>query len=442
MESRLSKNRDVLKGTYQVILQDTKTADMSFQEQPDWILDHSDYEGFSLNLPTLSPSDTFWTSRAERREATLFAQDEEVTIAPTQTPTSTKSWADGNDDVFTEFTTNTTALPPSLGFDEQAMKDIIIYSILFVIAAVGNLTVFITLFRSRHRKSRVKLMMLHLSAADLIVTFIMIPFEIGWRITTQWLAGNPACKIFLFLRAFGLYSSSNVLVCISFDRYFAILHPLKVNDAQRRGKLMLFFAWTIAAVCSVPQSVIFHVDSHPNFPNFRQCVSFGFFSTQKQLMAYNIFCLAAMYFMPLIVIIFVYLRILCHISQKSKYSKGDPYKNDVGRGRMRLRRSDMSNIERARSRTLRMTVIIVLAFIWCWTPYVVMVMWYTFDHEGALNVDKRLQNAFFIMAVSNSCVNPLVYGSYTVNFRNEFSRCFKRDQPPHGNSSALLKMRH
>lgn len=47
----------------------------------------------------------------------------------------------------------------------------------------------------------------------------------------------------------------------------------------------------------------------------------------------------------------------------------------TSKGRMPLRRSDMSNIERARSRTLRMTITIVLVFVWCWTPYVVMTLW-------------------------------------------------------------------
>ncbi|PSN54032.1 Gonadotropin-releasing hormone II receptor [Blattella germanica] len=81
----------------------------------------------------------------------------------------------------------------------------------------------------------------------------MIPLEVGWRVTTQWLAGNFACKLFLFLRAFGLYLSSNILVCISLDRYFAIIYPLKVSDARRRGKLMLSFAWFTSLLCSVPQ---------------------------------------------------------------------------------------------------------------------------------------------------------------------------------------------
>jgi gonadotropin-releasing hormone receptor len=87
----------------------------------------------------------------------------------------------------------------------------------------------------------------------------MIPLEVGWRATTQWLAGNAACKVLLFLRAFGLYLSSMVLVCVSLDRYFAILYPLRVNDARRRGKLMLTAAWLVSIICSVPQvSFCFH----------------------------------------------------------------------------------------------------------------------------------------------------------------------------------------
>ncbi|VVD04198.1 unnamed protein product [Leptidea sinapis] len=84
-----------------------------------------------------------------------------------------------------------------------------IYTGLFMVGAAGNMAVFIALVRSRRRKSRVNLLMTHLVIADLIVTFIVIPLEIGWRTTNEWLAGNFACKFFLVLRAFGLYLSSN-----------------------------------------------------------------------------------------------------------------------------------------------------------------------------------------------------------------------------------------
>ncbi|XP_066946291.1 gonadotropin-releasing hormone receptor-like isoform X2 [Macrobrachium rosenbergii] len=324
-----------------------------------------------------------------------------------------------------------TTLPPHLRFDERSINDIAAYSVLFVIAAIGNLTVFITLFRNRHRKSRVNLMIMHLAAADLMVTMINFPIEVGWRITVQWLAGNLACKLLNFLRAFGLYLSSLVLVCISLDRYFAIVHPLKVNDAQRRGKMMLSFAWSIAAVCSIPQSVIFYEASHPQYKHFKQCVTFYFFETPVEERTYNVFCLVVMYFLPLLIIIVVYFRILWEISQKSKDSKESSGSNCGNReGRVRLRRSDMTNIERARARTLKMTVIIVLAFIICWTPYVVMVLWYMFDKQGAEQVQTSFQDALFIMAVSNSCVNPIVYGTYTINLRKELNRCFGRKSKP------------
>lgn len=78
-------------------------------------------------------------------------------------------------------------------------------------------------------------------------------FQVGWRITGEWLAGNAACKIFLFLRAFGPYLSSNVLICVALDRYFAILYPLRVNDARRRGKVMLAVAWGASFVYCIPQ---------------------------------------------------------------------------------------------------------------------------------------------------------------------------------------------
>ncbi|XP_024081307.1 gonadotropin-releasing hormone II receptor-like [Cimex lectularius] len=171
-------------------------------------------------------------------------------------------------------------------------------------------------------------------------------------------------------------------------------------------------------------SVVFHVSQHPLYPDFWQCVSFGFFSSQAHETLYNLFCVFAMYFIPLLVIITAYTCIMWEIVKKTRETKECKPGEERVRGRLTLRRSDMANIERARSRTLRMTVTIVFVFIWCWTPYVVMTLWYMFDRESAIRVDSRIQDAFFIMAVSNSCMNPLVYGSYAMNFRRECRTCF------------------
>ncbi|XP_035212898.1 uncharacterized protein LOC118186844 [Stegodyphus dumicola] len=94
-------------------------------------------------------------------------------------------------------------------------------------------------------------------------------------------------------------------------------------------------------------------------------------------------------------------------------------------GRLRLRMSDMSHIQRARARTLKMTIIIVFTFFCCWTPYVVIDLWYLFDPLSAEALDSRIQSSLFMFAVSNSCVNPLVYGSYTFNFATYIRKLFR-----------------
>ncbi|XP_054159631.1 adipokinetic hormone/corazonin-related peptide receptor variant I-like [Oppia nitens] len=336
--------------------------------------------------------------------------------------------------------------------ENSSKRDIIIYSILFVISAAGNISVFTALLRNRNRKLRINLLIFNLAIADLIVTFIMIPLEVGWRITESWIAGDFACRLLQALRAFGPYLSSMVLVCISFDRYFAIIHPLKVNDAHRRSKIMLSFSWIISIACSAPQSMIYHVESHPDYPKFEQCVTFNFFKTAWKETFYNIFCVMALYVVPLLIIICCYTRILWEIYRRSKESSegksGESSNNkqisseyncksrqtqsqrlnnsSITRNRMHLRRSDVTQIERARTRTLRMTLIIVLAFVWCWTPYVFIVLLYQIDSETAKKLDKGLQNTLFMFAVSNSCVNPLVYGSYSLNFRRIWKRYFAK----------------
>ncbi|XP_059056020.1 adipokinetic hormone/corazonin-related peptide receptor variant I-like [Achroia grisella] len=248
--------------------------------------------------------------------------------------------------------------------------------------------------------------------------------KIAWKYTNAWLVGNSLCKLLLVLRAFGLYLSSNVLVCISVDRFFAVLYPLRLPVARRRSKQMLYCAWAVALACSLPQSIVFRVKRHPRVAGFEQCVSFDAFSSYHQEVAYNVFCICAMYFVPLVVITVCYVCIFCEIHRSSKeLDEKCVHRNGISH--VRLRRSGRRVLERARRRTLRMTVTIVAVFALCWLPYATMAMWYMIDRESASRVSPRVQDLLFAMAVSNSCMNPLVYGSYTLDLRGAFRRLLK-----------------
>ncbi|XP_044735225.1 gonadotropin-releasing hormone receptor isoform X2 [Chrysoperla carnea] len=299
---------------------------------------------------------------------------------------------------------NESELPIDMRFNDGHMLSIIVYSILMVISATGNITVLVLILQRRKKtRSRINMMLMHLAIADLIVTFLMMPLEIGWAITVSWKAGDAMCRIMAFFRMFGLYLSSFILVCISVDRYYAVLKPMNFSGIDTRGKWMVVGAWIASTVCSAPQMVVFRVAQHPNVTWYKQCITYGSFPTYAHELTYSVFGMVVMYGIPLSVIIYTYSSILLEIFRRSREDT--------------IRRSSLGYLGRAKIRTLKMTIIIVLVFFICWTPYYVMALWYWLDRESALKVDQRVQKCLFLFACTNSCMNPIVYGAFNIRAR-------------------------
>jgi len=141
-----------------------------------------------------------------------------------------------------------------LELSTRSRNAVIAYSVFFVIGALGNLSVFLSVCGQLGKlKWRITVLIVHLSIADLIVTFFLIPSEIAWKLTIRWAGGNLLCKLCQFSRVFGLYLSSMVIICISLDRFSAIVYPLKMAEATKRVKVMLASAWVAAGLFSMPQ---------------------------------------------------------------------------------------------------------------------------------------------------------------------------------------------
>nr|QRN45460.1 adipokinetic hormone receptor isoform X2 [Carausius morosus] len=285
-------------------------------------------------------------------------------------------------------------------FNKVHILSMVAFSIMMVVSSIGNITVVNTLLR-RNKRSRINLMLVHLAVGDLVVTFMTMPMEIAWNYTVWWRGGSTFCHIMSFFRVFGFYLSSSVLICISIDRYFAVLRPMSLKGQNARH--MLATAWVVSVLSSLPQVVVFHLESPKGVPDFIQCVAFNTFSREGEL-AYNFFNMFMTYGIPLMVIVFCYVSIIMEICRCSKEN------NDT------IRRSSQGYLGRAKARTLKMTITIVLAFIVCWTPYYIMCVWYWLDTVSAKNVNPVVQKALFLFASTNSCMNPIVYGMF--NLRN------------------------
>nr|AVI00624.1 adipokinetic hormone receptor [Hylobius abietis] len=309
-------------------------------------------------------------------------------------------------------------LPINMQFNDGHRLSITVYSVLMVFSAVANITILVLLVkRRRQQPSRINTMLMHLAIADLLVTFLMMPLEIAWAFTVQWLAGDVMCRIMSFFRIFGLYLSSFVLCCISIDRYYAVLKPLHLVDLDRREKCLIISAWMGAVICSTPQMFLFHTENHPNITWYVQCVTYHSFPTYAQELAYSISGMVMMYAFPLGVIIFSYASILLEIFRRTR----NPGCADS------VTRSSLGFLGKAKIRTLKMTIIIVFVFFVCWTPYHVMCVWYWYDRDSALHVDQRIQKGLFLFACTNSCANPVVYGIFNIRARRKTAKCSCRE---------------
>ncbi|XP_023939972.2 adipokinetic hormone/corazonin-related peptide receptor variant I [Bicyclus anynana] len=298
----------------------------------------------------------------------------------------------------------TEEMPLEMQFNHGHMVSITVYSVLMMISATGNLTVLSQLVKRKRmgRASRLDVLLMHLAVADLMVTFLMMPLEIAWAGTVQWLAGDLMCRLMMFTRTFGLYLSSFVLICIAIDRYYAILKPLNVTW-EARVRRALTIAWVCAALASLPQSFIFHLGEHPDVRGYFQCVSYGSLPTPRHELAYFLLNMVLMYLAPLISTLYCSSAALLEIMRRANTA------ND------KMRRSGVGILGRAKARTLKMSVTIVLVFFTCWSPYYLYCIWYWIDQDTVKSQDPALQRAIWLFSCTNSCANPIVYGVFNRN---------------------------
>ncbi|XP_034942993.1 gonadotropin-releasing hormone receptor [Chelonus insularis] len=308
---------------------------------------------------------------------------------------------------------NLTHLEHAPSLTHRAFIKAIVLGVMAALSLVANATTIwsITKNRRKHQSySAIYTLIFHLSIADLLVTIFCIAGEALWSYTVAWIWGNVTCKIFKFLQMFSLYLSTFVLVLIGVDRFVAVRYPMKsLNTSERCTKLVLI-TWIVSGLLSIPQLIIFHVARGPFVEEFSQCVTHGFYTEAWQEQLYTTLSLILMFILPLTVLIVTYVSTIITISRSEKSFKLQltNHKNISQESGDTNRRKLM---HRAKSKSLRISIVIVAAFVLWWTPYYTMMIIFMF-----LNPDERLseelQNGIFFFGMSNSLVNPLIYGAF------------------------------
>ncbi|TRY81247.1 hypothetical protein DNTS_000542 [Danionella cerebrum] len=289
--------------------------------------------------------------------------------------------------------------------------------LLFLFGVLSNLALLLSVCvgRGRSLAPHLRPLVLSLASADLMMSVLVMPMDAVWNVTVQWRGGDFLCRTLSFIKLFCMQSAAAILVVISLDRLEAVLRPLESANAPWRNRRRILSAWSLSALIASPQLFIFRTVTAEGV-NFTQCVTHGSFRERWHETTYNMFHFTTLYVIPLLMMSFCYSCILIEINRQ------------MHRGES-LGRCGTGLISRARMKTLRMTVIIVLSFLLCWTPYYLLGVWYWFHPQMLERTPEYIHHMLFVFGNLNTCCDPVIYGMYMPSFRSDlvqFCCCWTR----------------
>ncbi|CAH1796167.1 unnamed protein product [Owenia fusiformis] len=281
-----------------------------------------------------------------------------------------------------------------------------------ILGIIGCLLVLLWLWHNRRRRSRVNLLILHLTAANILVILFACTSQIIWEYFDYiWYAGPVMCKLVKFLQSFSMMASTNMLVVLSVDRHQAITAPLSSPFPVMK---LTGIGWGIAGVLSLPQFYIFRHGIRDGAP---RCESIFRDVPPSHRQAYLTFVLLVTLLIPLAILTVCYVRIFWKIAVKAREGKSG---NSEKSGKVLLQSTPSSSLPKAKIKTLKMTVVIVSVYIICGLPYPFCEMIFAFgDFEM---VHPIMWSIFGGMAVANSAANSWVFLAFNAE-ANKLCKC-------------------
>ncbi|XP_023293064.1 cardioacceleratory peptide receptor [Lucilia cuprina] len=271
------------------------------------------------------------------------------------------------------------------------------------------------MFLNKNRKSRMNYFIKQLALADLCVGLLNVLTDIIWRITISWRAGNVACKLIRFSQVCVTYSSTYVLVAMSIDRYDAITHPMNFSKSWKRARHLVAGAWIVSALFSLPILMLYE---EKLIQGQTQCwIELG---SPWAWQVYMSLVSATLFAFPALIISACYAIIV-----KTIWAKGSIFvpAERAGFSNANARRaSSRGIIPRAKVKTVKMTFVIVIVFIVCWSPYIIFDLLQVFGHIPQTQTNIAIATFIQSLAPLNSAANPLIYCLFSSTVFRTLSR--------------------
>ena len=257
-------------------------------------------------------------------------------------------------------------------------------AIVSILGTLGNLLVCVAVVTNPRLRRPSNLLLFSLAIADLLVTMVCQPLFVailGKRVTSNDCATNLTLP-FVILSLISFSASAVHMAAISVDRFIAVVYPLHYRSIMENHglKAMLTSSWILPIVFFILMSVSFV--ANVSKPRFFGIALFSL-SYATVFLSYSL----------------VVISLFKH--RKKQNQLGVRASSDVSKFRFEIR-------------VAFTLAIVIFVFTACWFPFIA-----TFLVSGKLL--EKYGEFTLTLAMSNSAMNFLIYGSRLPNFREAFA---------------------
>ncbi|XP_070545120.1 QRFP-like peptide receptor [Ptychodera flava] len=309
------------------------------------------------------------------------------------------------------------------------------FGVNIALSIIGNIGVIIVLIFGR-AKTVLNRFLINLALADLTMAIFCMPFTFPTIIYGHWIFSSGMCPTVIFLQHVSVFVSIYTLTAIGVDRYFAVMHPLKIRITKTKGKILIALIWFVSVSLSIVQAMVARTKP---FDYKEGTIYFcsEWWPSETAATVHEMFVIVISYFLPLTALLFTYLRIGRRLWGRKLPGNADEQRD--------------KSCANSKKKVIKMLMVVVLMFTLCWLPLQVFNLFIKFssyqsDHPDRQDMIRKVNACVLWLAMSNSFVNPIIYSFLNDGFRADmkalFLRCVVcRRLPKHGSVSLVSRKR-
>ena len=288
--------------------------------------------------------------------------------------------------------------------------------VIFFVALFGNSVGLYVVLKKFSSTSVTNLFIGNMAVADLLLTTTIMPFSVAFLYRRSlWIGGtlgSITCKTLFYVVPVFISASVFTMMLISFDRFYAIFHPLK-GKLFRKPKVLSSTIWVLSFGLMTPYVLLFQTIetqagvyycvqrwpwAPPNDTDWSE--------TYRVLKSFHICVFVIVYALPLSTTIIIY-SLICRKLWLRKIPGN-------------VTDTNLAAEKRLKRKVTRLLVITCVVFAVCWFPVYVNHYFRFVRPDQSHKLPFKVQLLFYWLAHANSALNPCLYILLNKRYRKAF----------------------